>query len=425
MEMCHDKAATSNVSVGYTSGGQVPANSVCYKIAIFSDGACSLAATSRAQQMPNVKFIYCTASSIPTTLKYSWSPTTGLDNPNIDTPRAYPSVTTTYVVTVWDSTDNNSPCVSTDVIAVFDTCGICDTIKPYISDSLAIKVTDSTFIILLSELVSCDSISFVDFELDSLGFTPTHTTIDSAIGLGCVGSETDSIFIRITPALPLGYTNYFRVAVNEDSCNIRDACDNILSRVGGTLNPGGMALILPIELLYFTAELIDDNDVLLNWETASETNNHHFIVERSVDGRKFESLGSVAAVGPYYLYQFIDKEPYSGINYYRLVQIDNNGNSFASNTIFIKVIASGFELINIRPVPTLDVVYVEFSSEKEGNVQIEVINLLGEVVMRQTVASLSGRNKVTLKIQHLESGVYYLNMTNQSKDQLIHKIIKQ
>ncbi|MCH8329909.1 MAG: hypothetical protein IH946_00770 [Bacteroidetes bacterium] len=61
------------------------------------------------------------------TIKYLWSPTTGLSNPNSDTTWAFPTKTTTYTLSAWDSTVSN-PCIAISGVTVYDSCQICDTI---------------------------------------------------------------------------------------------------------------------------------------------------------------------------------------------------------------------------------------------------------------------------------------------------------
>jgi hypothetical protein len=83
------------------------------------------------------------------------------------------------------------------------------------------------------------------------------------------------------------------------------------------------SVVVPVNLLSFTATHANGS-VLLNWTTAQEINNNHFIIERSPDGNNFSEIGSVPAAQVSALtneYTFSDKMPLSGISYYRLLQI--------------------------------------------------------------------------------------------------------
>ncbi|GAB3029663.1 T9SS type A sorting domain-containing protein [Spirosoma pulveris] len=99
---------------------------------------------------------------------------------------------------------------------------------------------------------------------------------------------------------------------------------------GGTLKLDEIqinASVLPVTLLSFNATPEGDR-VQLAWETASERNASHFRVERSPDLREFVTIGEVAAGGTTnerQYYGLTDSNPFSGINYYRLSQVDFNG----------------------------------------------------------------------------------------------------
>ncbi|MBK8488382.1 MAG: autotransporter-associated beta strand repeat-containing protein [Bacteroidetes bacterium] len=86
--------------------------------------------------------------------------------------------------------------------------------------------------------------------------------------------------------------------------------------------------ILPIVLTEFTAEIIN-TDVVLNWITASEVNNDYFSIERSMDGSIWNAIGQVDGAGSSSTvnhYDFTDKDAPGMVLYYRLKQIDFNGN---------------------------------------------------------------------------------------------------
>ncbi|MFZ1609942.1 MAG: autotransporter-associated beta strand repeat-containing protein [Chitinophagales bacterium] len=108
----------------------------------------------------------------------------------------------------------------------------------------------------------------------------------------------------------------------------------ITPRNTGVVNLGFFAIgrsasyVLPIVLTEFTAELIDA-DVVLNWITASEVNNDYFSIQRSMDGSIWNAIGQVDGAGSSSTvnhYDFTDKDAPGMVLYYRLKQIDFNGN---------------------------------------------------------------------------------------------------
>lgn len=101
---------------------------------------------------------------------------------------------------------------------------------------------------------------------------------------------------------------------------------------GGSAVVGCFALALPVELLNFEA-LSHSGFVALNWSTATEKDNDHFRIEHSIDAENWKEIGRVAGSGSSDSkkdYEFIHHQPDAGHNYYRLVQVDFNGNIFTS-----------------------------------------------------------------------------------------------
>jgi hypothetical protein len=87
------------------------------------------------------------------------------------------------------------------------------------------------------------------------------------------------------------------------------------------------AIVLPVSWLSFTAERVE-NTSLLQWETASEENNDYFAVERLNENGYYVTIGIVEGSGTTsqpHQYSFTDEMPYSGVNYYRIRQVDFNG----------------------------------------------------------------------------------------------------
>lgn len=102
-----------------------------------------------------------------------------------------------------------------------------------------------------------------------------------------------------------------------------DQCtyDFTLTNISGGCN------ILPIELLFFDMKM-NKNDINLFWLTASETNCDRYVVQKSTDGMNYMEIGTVIShvnTNVPTRYDFIDKEPNIGMNYYRLLQFDKNG----------------------------------------------------------------------------------------------------
>jgi hypothetical protein len=119
---------------------------------------------------------------------------------------------------------------------------------------------------------------------------------------------------------------------------------------------------LPVQWREVTAEAKKDREVEVRWSTETETDNDHFIVERSVDGTNFLPLGKVPAIGnsnrPEH-YKLLDEAAHEGFNYYRIKQLDFGGNSAYSTVVSALVTASvdGEILTLLYPNPGRDEVH--------------------------------------------------------------------
>ena len=134
---------------------------------------------------------------------------------------------------------------------------------------------------------------------------------------GCTiatGQGTESITADFSSTASHGFIQV--VAVSSSGCN------------SDTLT---FPIILPTTLSSLTATKVNKT-ALVKWTTASEINSKNFEVQRSIDGRTFVTVGTIAAKGFASDYSFVDEKPFTGVNYYRLKQIDNDG-KFALSTV--------------------------------------------------------------------------------------------
>ena len=172
---------------------------------------------------------------------------------------------------------------------------------------------------------------------------------------------------------------------------------------GDVVKLGSTAIALPVTFAGFSAKA-NPEGTELNWQTATESNNDYFSVERSTDGRIFFAIGEVSGYGDSDVerdYQFVDKTPVAGrTNYYRLRQVDFDGAESFSPVVNVTVgetIASW----TFGPNPAAPGQTVRFSGELPANLQL--LNSRGQSV--QQIATTD--SEWTLDAQ-LPAGVYYL-----------------
>lgn len=169
---------------------------------------------------------------------------------------------------------------------------------------------------------------------------------------------------------------------------------------------------LPITLVAFTAEL-KDRDVELFWETASQINNDFFVIERSDDGANWEMLSKVSGAGnsnELLSYLSYDYHPLKGINYYRLKQVDFDGNFSLSE---IRTVYNSNEL-TILPNPSQGVFVIGGMPKHQEN-SITVKDLSGKIIVDHLVLS----DSLQLDLSHVAPGIYFVLVNNE-----LIKIIK-
>ncbi|MBL7782925.1 MAG: T9SS type A sorting domain-containing protein [Saprospiraceae bacterium] len=153
----------------------------------------------------------------------------------------------------------------------------------------------------------------------------------------------------------------------------------------------------------------------LRWATANEHNTARFDIERSADGASFEKIGAVAAKGNSSTladYYFQDKHPISGINYYRLRQVDLDGRANYSQAVQVKWEAS---ITGVYPNPTTGAVQISSTAPWQ---KVLLKNKLGQLVKTM----LPGQETT---LQGLENGMYQLEVYEKEEGApAVFKVVK-
>lgn len=166
--------------------------------------------------------------------------------------------------------------------------------------------------------------------------------------------------------------------------------------------------VLPVELTYFSAEPTRKN-VVLRWETASESENRHFIVERKTDVTDWAPLATVAGLGnsaAAVTYDFTDEQPASGLAYYRLRQEDFDGSFSFSNVEVVRFTASS---TGIYPNPTSGKITFE------GDASAAIFNIAGKNVTAAAQTIGTDGVRVTFDVSSLPNGMYLLRTASGTK----------
>ena len=143
--------------------------------------------------------------------------------------------------------------------------------------------------------------------------------------------------------------------------------------------------IVPVELASFTAS-VTQKGINLEWTTASELNNNGFEIERSVDGNTFVTIGFVEGKGTttetnYYSFADLSLLTENYTIYYRLKQVDFDGNFSYSKTISVEFIMPGdFVLKQNYPNPFNPATKIEYQIQEAGLVSLKVYDVMGKEV---------------------------------------------
>jgi hypothetical protein len=178
---------------------------------------------------------------------------------------------------------------------------------------------------------------------------------------------------------------------------------------------------IPVELTSFVAKVVD-RDVILNWSTATETNNLGFEVERRTQNQQtWNSLGFVKSAGTTtepQQYSFKDSKLESGKYSYRLKVVDMDGTFEYSSEIEVEVgLPQEFSLSQNYPNPFNPTTTINFALPFESKVTLTVFNVLGQrvAVLFDGVKS-AGYHDVVLNGSNLASGMYIYTIEANSVD---------
>jgi hypothetical protein len=175
---------------------------------------------------------------------------------------------------------------------------------------------------------------------------------------------------------------------------------------------------LPVTLLSFTADC-DNGKPVITWETASETDNAYFNLERSMDATNWEVAGTVKGAGnsnQKLEYRFVDENAASGTIYYRLKQYDNDGD--VEGFGMIKTDCGKFteqSSVFYYPNPFTENLSLEISNIAARKAHVVIYDILGTEVASWTLNSDDIQNKTyQLNPGNLPKGIYYVEFNSDT-----------
>lgn len=252
-------------------------------------------------------------------------------------------------------------------------------------------------------------INFSAALLSASSFTPTIVSQGwvAATTLSSTGATTANVTPtnQGTPCFTYSVTDNFGCTYTQPQCI--------------TVNCGTS---LPIGLVSFDATAVDNSSVRLNWETSSEQDNDYFVVERSVSGADgWQEITLVDGAGnsetPRY-YVDVDDMPLNGVSYYRLKQVDFNGQERIHEMESVYIDVAGMSDLVIFPNPATDLVTLRGDIVSLST--FKLLNAMGQDIRMNVSSYKQGDGSLVMDISSLRAGVYIIK--NGSK---VYSLIKQ
>lgn len=255
---------------------------------------------------------------------------------------------------------------------------------------------------------SIDDSEFVDINATPVSFTNSATSgvQQEPIDLSTISAlqNLESAKVVKFRLYSWGYTTTtgsFALGLSESNS------EDVLTIMGTVINT------LPVNLTAFEASKLN-NTIKLRWTTASELNNSHFEILKSNDGENWNILTTVSGAGNSSIqtnYQYIDRKPFSGLNYYQLKQVDFDGKVTLS-----KITNVNFDVENTAVKITGNYSNQTLTIFTNGLVadkgKLQLYNINGQLLTTQNVIAINSNKNFTLSIG-LKSGVYVVLLNTE------------
>ncbi len=246
------------------------------------------------------------------------------------------------------------------------------------------------------------------------------------------GAQAKNVFWKVDGAVSIADSSEFTgtIIVNNAAIALNTGvrlAGRALTNIGAvstagvttTMNADGT---LPVTWLSFTGRAVGEN-VVLEWSTVKELNNSFFTIQKSRDGRNFETLTTITAHGEIknsqYYYNFTDKLPYS-YGYYSISQTDNDGQKNYYKTIRVK--ANINESFTCLHYIQQNYIYIKASGAAPAKGSMKLYSIDGRLMSLQMI--LLTKDLSTYKIDKpLPKGIYLLQLESQGTTLYNKKVI--
>lgn len=270
----------------------------------------------------------------------------------------------------------------------------------------------------------------INNELTSYG----NITLNGSMAVANGGVNTSSIIGNGLLQIDNGFTNWGSIGGTLDVCS-SDAASNPISQ-GNNVSGGATVCSnsgvnfpltpfapLPVNLVAFDAKLNSIGTVTVQWVTSSEINSHYFLLEKADENLNFKQVKKVDAAGnstSQNFYEVTDETPFSGVNYYKLTQVDFDGKQTTFSIIQVngKVQENlNNQLVEVYPNPLVgNELTIKLPALADDEVNLFIRDLYGNSLVTDiTFIELEKQSLVMLKLSdNISSGTYILGLVHRN-----------
>lgn len=196
--------------------------------------------------------------------------------------------------------------------------------------------------------------------------------------------------------------------------------DELVTDIGGSGNYFAIdnftftQSVLPVSLNEFTAKLQTNGSVSLIWDTFSELNNDYFEISKSTNGQDFGVISIIKGKGTSAkrnTYSHLDKVPFNGDNYYKLVQVDLDGKRTEFGIRSVKIGLTGEAKVIIYPNPSNN--FINLSYKKGEFFKASLLDLSGKLIISESITQTS--ESLSFNLSDLPSSIYLIKLEGKEK----------
>ena len=181
---------------------------------------------------------------------------------------------------------------------------------------------------------------------------------------------------------------------------------------------------LPASFIQFNT-VYKNNSSIISWTTARETDLAYYEVQRSQNGNRFSTIGTVSANNSYgnNQYRYTDEQPAKGWNYYKIIIVDRDGKKHASPVMSIHSNTGKTGILKTF-VNSAAKVVVTLQSDAAQNIQLRILNSMGIQMSREARKIDAGTSTLYLQTPALSNGIYHLQVTTAAGETMLGSFIK-